>query len=100
MEFELCSEMGYKVKHPNPRDGDLRAWWNTNGHNKFIKVGNISEAKKLIRKMTNEQVDDESIGFNACGLEQYQDWGEGWQWGEYYNEYGEDIEGIMAKEGD
>jgi hypothetical protein len=75
----------------NMKKQKLRLWWNTNGHNKYYKVNSVEEAEILFSDLSWKQLSDESIIFNAGGLEIFEDN----EWCEYYNEDGLDLSDIM-----
>lgn len=57
-------------------------------------VNSPAKAKKLIDKLALEQLKDESIMFNAFGLEVYEDG----EWSEWYDENGDGIDEAVEAE--
>jgi len=54
-------------------------------------VSSIQEAKAKIRELTERDLEDEDVGSNAMGLEEFEDG----EWFEYYDEQGQDIMELM-----
>lgn len=72
----------------------LRVWHAFNDGSHKMHHHNVNtpeEAIKLIDKLGKEQLHDDSIDFNAFGLEEYVDG----VWSEWYNEDGDDIESAI-----
>lgn len=76
------------------KNGDYRVWLNRNKQNEFIVVGSRVEAKRVIRKAIEEDLKDDSIYFNAFGLERF----EAGKWSEWYDNDGDDIMDIIEDE--
>ena len=57
----------------------------------YIKVKDIKEAKLVIMVLTQRDLKDDRITDNMMGLEEF----DNGEWGEYYNEDGQDIDEIM-----
>lgn len=76
--------------------GNIRVWWIRNEANEpeYFKVITIQEAKDKIRKLTEEDLKDSSIGDNTGGLEVYRND----EWEEYSNDEGQDIMEIIEEE--
>lgn len=81
--------MGIKI-------GSLRMWHNRNGVNEFHAVGSPEEAMKLIDSLSASDLKDDSVSFNAFGLEVYDESTGRLGWSEWYKD-GEDIIEIMDK---
>ena len=73
---------------------NLRVWWSNNFGQRHFKVDSVEQAKKLINELGNIELKDNSISWNASGLEEL----ENGEWVEYYNEDGLDIKDIMLEE--
>lgn len=71
----------------------LQAWWVRDGKMTYKKVNTIEEAIKWINEQTELDLNDDSITWNASGLEELEDG----EWMEYYNEEGLDIKEIMEE---
>jgi len=81
---------------------NLKAWWVRDGKFSHKVVKNIEEAIKWLDEQTNLDLDDDSITWNAGGLEEFDEemknnGCDGWC--EYYNEDGLDIMEIMTERG-
>ena len=80
-------------------EGKLRVWANVNGYAKYYPVETVEEAKVLITAMANSQLEDDSVDFNAFGLEVLEELDEDTlEWCEYFNDLGEDITLILYNE--
>ena len=92
--LEVEHILQHKSKHPeNPAVGDLLVWhsFERSGEGQshhLYGVANPEEAIKVINKLANEQVNDESIGWNALGLQVFEDG----EWCEWYSDMGQDID--------
>ena len=75
----------------------LRVWWwrdYINGKSMdYYKVSSVEEAIEKIKELTEEDLKNEDIIANACGLEIF----ENGEWSEYYDEEGRDINEIMEE---
>jgi len=70
----MATKMKYSLiaTHPdNPQPGQLCVWNMTDPPHTISRyaVKDLDEAKSLIRKLTDDQLKDDSIGCNAFGLE-------------------------------
>ena len=74
---------------------NFRVWWCTSGTITRYYVENIENAKLIINALIIREEDDESIVWNAHGLEKINEYD---QWEEYYDEDGLNIEEIMDQE--
>lgn len=72
----------------------LRVWWNRNGKQTFYPVSDVEQAKKIINRETNRDLNNPLIVWNASGLEVFEDG----EWCEWYSEEGLDIKEIMDNE--
>ena len=77
-----------------PKEGDLQVWWANNFGSKRVDVKNIDQAKGCLKGFGQSEVDNENIGWNAGGLEVF----ENGEWSEWYNENGSDIREVMEEE--
>ena len=85
--------------HPSdPKAGDLCVWNMTDPPHKMDRyaVRDLAEAKDLIRRLTTEQLKDDSIVCNAFGLEVYE--GENFDWEEWEDTDGNSITDLMDAE--
>ena len=76
----------------NPTAGDLLVWHSFertgNGQTHHLyPVDSPEQAIEVINKLAKEQVNDESIGWNALGLNVFEDG----EWVELYSDEGDDI---------
>ncbi len=71
-----------------------RVWCVNNAGKQEFMVNSPAKAKKLIDKLALEQLKDESIMFNAFGLEVYEDG----EWSEWYDENGDGIDEAVEAE--
>jgi hypothetical protein len=95
--------------------GQLRVWWSygdaAGRHMDYYSVEDLKEAKKLLKKLADKQVNDASIDFNSGGLEvweermDFKDNGLGprvkvtiQEWTEWMDDDGNDIDAIMENE--
>lgn len=84
----------YFEKPAQVNAGMMRVWWNTEQTVRYYYVTTIEDAMKVLSVLTTREMDDDSIEFNASGLEQY----DGQEWTEYYDDDGRDIQEMMAEE--
>ncbi len=79
----------------------LRVWHNINGViQTTIKVNSVEQAMKVINQLTEEDLNNPAVEFNAFGLEEYDEEfaklePESDGWCEYYDNDGNDILEIM-----
>jgi hypothetical protein len=73
----------------SPSSGDLRVWWNTGYKQNFYQVGDITQAILVLGRLADQQVNDDTIPFNAGGLEEYDS--ETGEWYEWTDTDGRDI---------
>jgi len=76
------------------KNGDLRVWWNRNGKQTTYKVNDVEDAKAIITELTNDDLNNDTVIWNAGGLEVYEDG----EWSEWYSEEGLDIMEIIDNE--
>lgn len=74
---------------------DFRVWWSTGKTQRYFYVDNVDEAKLVYATLSRREQDDESIDYNAGGLEYRGLMGD---WSEWYNDYGEDIGEVIDNE--
>jgi len=72
---------------------ELRVWWNTNSHQRYFPVNNINEALLVIKTLAIREQDDDTVVWNASGLEVKEDG----EWVEYYSRKGFDIKEIREE---
>jgi hypothetical protein len=74
-----------------PSNGDLRVWWSYEQDaeriHKHYAVLTPAVAALVLETLANGQVTDDSIEWNAGGLEMFEDG----EWTEWYDEEGRDI---------
>lgn len=96
-----------KVKPNAAFEGDLLVWHVTNGKSFFLPVASIDDAKLALwtLAMRDLWLDDmplipgrELVGMNAQGLMVWEDSDDGYDWFEWYNEFGADIREVMDAE--
>ena len=80
---------------------ELRVWHATNLGHETYPVNTPDEAKTLINILTQKDLNNSDIEYNAFGLEEYDESAQDKDsnWFEYYNEDGKDIMEIMDKVG-
>ena len=67
----------------------MRVWWNTGGGlTTYYYIDKIEDAKIITDILSIRELDDESIGFNAYGVEVLEDD----EWNEWYSEEGLDAQ--------
>ena len=71
----------------------LQAWWCRDGITTYKTVKSEREAIVWLNEQTHLDLEDESITWNASGLEEFIDG----DWSEYYNEDGLDIKEIIEE---
>lgn len=75
---------------------DFRVWWNTDGDEFEFFVDTIDEAKIVLKTLTRRDLQDDTIGYNAGGLEERNH--EADEWNEWYDDDGRDITEVMNDE--
>jgi hypothetical protein len=92
--LEVEHVLKHRSKHPaNPAEGDLLVYhhFERMGEGQthhLYPVVNPIEAIAWIDKLADEQVNDEDIGWNAFGLQVFEDD----EWVDWYNDEGQDID--------
>lgn len=68
------------------QSGSLRVWHIQNmlSETQYHPVESVDEAKVLLRKLIASDLANKSIQDNAFGLEEFEDFGEGLEWCEWY----------------
>lgn len=72
----------------------LRVWWNRNGKQTTYKANDVEDAKRIINILSNNDLNNPLVTWNAGGLEVFEDG----EWCEWYSEEGLDIKEIMDNE--
>lgn len=72
----------------------MRVWWNSDGNNTYYYIDEIDEAKIILDVLSLREVNDESIVFNASGVEVLEDG----EWSEWYSEDGLDASEYFESE--
>jgi len=84
------------LKSMNDDSKKLRVWWNSGGSAVIYYIDKIEDAQIIIDVLSIREVNDDSIDFNAYGVEILED-GEWSEWcndeGFDYDEYIESLEG-------
>lgn len=69
-------------------DSTLRVWWNSNGETTYYYITDIKQAQTIRNVLAIRELDDESIAFNASGVEVFEDG----EWNEWYSDEGLDVD--------
>lgn len=95
--FEVVDDTQEEEEGEDTEGGVRLRVWHTYAHAGCERemhthdVATVGEAKDLIQKLSNSQVNDNSITYNAFGLEQF----ENREWSEWMDEQGNDILELM-----
>ena len=73
----------------------LKVWWHRDGKSFDFYVDTVDEAKMVIQVLTQHDLQDDTIGYNAGGLEEHTE-ADGWQ--EWMNDDGLDIMEVMYED--
>jgi len=81
----------------DPKSGGLLVWhfFEMDGIHNFhlYEVASPEEARVAINQLAQEQVNDESVGYNAFGLEVFEEN----EWVEWYDDNGNDTDDFMKE---
>ena len=76
--------------------GDLRVYYMCNFNDmQYFSVKTIEEAIIKIQTLADRDLKDKIVTDNCMGLEEYQDWGEGEQWADWYDIMGCNIDTLI-----
>ena len=89
------------AKEKEPKKGDLQVWSRSNKEPRNKRVGSVKEAIEWIQRWSKKELHDNSIEYNAFGLEVFEEVSmssDELGWCEYYDKHGRDVMEIIDED--